>query len=85
MSTKVAAHFSQTGDLWNEVADAMAKTDPLELARQELKRGPAAAARSQTVVKVVTANVLTLHPSEERRTGHNFTARPLPEGKATSK
>ena len=37
--------------------------DPLELARQELKRGSAAVAASQ----VMTANVLTLHPSEERK------------------
>ena len=49
--------------------------DLSEIARQELKRGLAAVAASQIVVKVVTADVLTLHPSEERRIGHNFTAR----------
>ena len=51
------------------------ESDPLELARQELKRSPVAVAGSSVVVKVVTANVLTLHPSEERKVGHNFTAR----------
>ena len=51
------------------------EADPLELAQQELKRVPAAVAASQIVVKVVTASVLTLHPCEERRIGHNFTAR----------
>ena len=54
--------------MWNSIG-------LLGLARQELKRGPAAVAVSQIVVNVVTANVLTLHPSEERRPGHNFTAR----------
>ena len=49
--------------------------DPLELAWQELKGGPAAVAGSLIVVKVVSASVLTLHPSEDRRMGHNFTAR----------
>ena len=129
--TELQHLFSHTVDLWNEVADVMAKMacrrvrmapealaclrleaetrlvgtgvcervdhqsgsmcgaesaklfwegvqqepDPLELARQELKRGPVAVAGSSVVVKVVTVNVLTLHPSEERKVGHNFTAR----------
>ena len=47
--------------------------DPLELARREFKCAPAAS--SSVRVKVVTANVLTLHPSEERKVGHNSTAR----------
>ena len=49
--------------------------DSLELARQEWKRGLVAVAGSSVVVKVVTANVLTLHLSEERKVGQNFTAR----------
>ena len=129
--TELQHLFSHTVDLWNEVADVMAKMacrrvrmapealaclrheaetrlvgtgvcervdhqsgsmfgaesaklfwegvqqepDPLELARKELKRGPVAVAGSSVVVKVVTVNVLTLHPSEERKVGHNFTAR----------
>ena len=66
--------------MWNSIdslvlGSGAARADPLELAQQELKRGPAAVAALQIVVKVVTANVLTLHPSKERRIGHNFTAR----------